>query len=176
MPGQAARLAGMLFSRPLIIESPLPASVVRAQVRALVTGSDIPDLTTLRRRQIIGWRLSQANESFLFQPEYGDSIDVDAARFVGLVEPLATGGSRIRGRILASPFTRIVISAWMLTVALATVVALGQGREAPAKLLAISALTFSGAVLMAWYSLRSASRLVAARLQQSLRASRSRAA
>ena len=77
---------------------------------------------------------------------------------------------------MASPSTRIVIGAWMLVVVLATVVALREEREAPAKVLAISALMFSGAVLMAWYSLRSASRLVEIRLRQSLSTSHSRAA
>ena len=166
----------MLFSRLLIIESSLSASVARARVREFATSTDIPDLAAFRRRQIIGWRLSEASESSLFQPEYGDSLDVDGARFIGLVESLPTGGSRIRGRIMASPSTRIVISAWMLVAVLATVVALHEEREAPAKLLAISALMFSGAVLMVWYSLRSASRLVEIRLRQSLSSSHSRAA
>ena len=73
----------MLFSRPLIIESSLSAAVARARVRACATSSDIPALAAFRRRPIIGWRLSKANESSVFQPEYGDVLDVDGARELG---------------------------------------------------------------------------------------------
>jgi hypothetical protein len=136
-------------------------------MRACAASRGIPDLATFRRRQIIGWRLSQASESFLFQPEYGDSLTVDGARFVGLVEPLRTG-SRIRGRVVASPLTKAVMSVCMLVVAVATVVALGQGQEPPAKVLSIAGLMMSAAVLMARYSVWSTGRIVETRLRQCL--------
>jgi hypothetical protein len=157
----------MLFSRPLAIESTLSVPVARARVRTYATSRDALDLAAFRRRQIIGWRLSEVNESFLFQPEYGDSLAVDGTRFFGLVEPVGAG-SRIRGRIMVSPLTRIVMSLWMLAVAVATVVALGQGVEAPEKVLGIAALMLGAAVLMVRYSLWSTSRVVEARLRQSL--------
>jgi hypothetical protein len=50
----------------------------------------------------------------------------------------------------------------------ATVVALGQGVEAPEKVLGIAALMLGAAVLMVRYSLWSTSRVVEARLRQSL--------
>lgn len=157
----------MMFSRALTIESTLPAAAVRSRLRARAGSGDIADLAAYRRRQIIGWKLSEAGEDFLFQPEYGDTLDVEGARLVGLVEPFGAG-SRIRGRITVSPFTRIVLSVWMLAVALATVVALDQGREAPSKVLGISALLLGAAVVMVRYSLWSTRRLVESRLRQSL--------
>lgn len=160
---------GMLFSRPLAIESILSVAIARARVRTYATSRDTLDLAAFRRRQIIGWRLSEANESFLFQPEYGDSLSVEGARFFGLVEPAGTG-SRIRGRIMVSPLTRIVMSVFMLAVVAATVAALGQGQEPPAKVLGIAALMFGAAVLMVRFSLWSTSRLVETRLRQSLEA------
>jgi hypothetical protein len=164
----------MLFSRPLTIDSTLSVTVTRARMRACATPSAIADLATFRHRQIIGWRLSQTGESFLFQPEYGDSLSVDGARFVGLVEPM-TAGSRIRGRVVASPLTRVVMSVWMLAAFVATAVALGQGQQGQAKVLAIAALMFSAALLMVRYSLWSTSRLVETRLRQSLSGATARA-
>ena len=157
----------MLFSRPLAIEATLSVPIARARLRTYAASRDHLDLAAFRRRQIIGWRLSEANESFLFQPEYGDSLSVDGARFFGLVEPVGAG-SRIRGRVMVSPLTRIVMSVWMLAVVAATVAALGQGEEAPAKVLGIAALMFGAAVVMCRYSLWSTSRLVETRLRQSL--------
>jgi hypothetical protein len=165
----------MLFSRSLTIESTLSATAARSCLRARATSPDVLDLAAFRRRQIIGWRLSESHESFLFQPEYGDSLDVEGARFVGLVEPVGAG-SRIRGRIMVSLLTRIVMSVWILAVAAASVVALGQGLEAPEKVLEISALMLGASVLMVRYSLWSTSRVVEARLRQSLEASGSSAA
>lgn len=157
----------MLFGRALVIDSSLPASVTRALVRAFSASDEIPNLEDFRRRQIIGWRLSEANESFLFQPEYGDSLNVEGARFVGLIEPIGTG-SRIRGRVMLSPLMKIVMGGLMLAVASATVVALAQGRESPARVLAIGSLMLGVAMGMARYSLASTRRLVETRLRQSL--------
>ena len=67
----------MIFSRPLVIESSLTPSATRARVSAFATSRDMPDLEAFRRRQIVSWRLSKANEVFLFQPEYGDSLDIE---------------------------------------------------------------------------------------------------
>jgi hypothetical protein len=159
----------MLFSQSLSIDSTLPAPVARSRLRTRGTSRDVVDLAAFRRRQIIGWRLSESHESFLFQPEYGDSLDIEGTRFVGLVEEVGAG-SRIRGRIIVSLLTRIVMSVWMLAVAVATVVALGQGLEAPEKVVGISVLMFGAAVLMMRYTLWSTSRLVEARLRQSLEA------
>jgi hypothetical protein len=160
----------MLFTRPLIIESVLSVPLTRARLRGCARTPYVADLAAFRRQQIIGWRLSEANESFLFQPEYGDTLDVEGARFVGLVEPLGTG-SRIRGRISVSPLTKIVLSVWMLAVVVAAVAGLRQGTEAPARVLGIAALMFSAAVVMLRYSLWSTSRVVEARLRQSIETS-----
>src|SRR5213078_404869 len=132
-------------------------SAMRARVNAFATSRDMPTLEAFRRRQIVGWRLSQANEDFLFQPEYGDSLDIEGARFVGLVES-ARSGSRIRGHVIAAPLTRIVMSTFMLVVVFAAVAALRQGSEPAAKVLSISAMMLVGAVLMVRYSLVSTSR------------------
>lgn len=157
----------MLFSRPLLIDSPLSVTLTRARMRACGTSSGIPNLATFRRRQIIGWRLSEASESFLFQPEYGDSLNVDGARFVGLVEP-SRSGSRIRGLVVASPLMRVVMSIWMLAVTFATVAALAQRQETPAKVLSIAGLMLCATLLMLRYSLWSTGRIVETRLRQCL--------
>ena len=160
----------MLFHRPLIIESRLSVALTRVRLRACASSPFVADLEAFRRRQIIGWRLSESDESFLFQPEYGDLLDIEGARFVGLVEPVGEG-SRIRGRIVAAPLTKIVVSVLLFAVVFAMLVALREGTEAPAKVLGISALMLGVAVTMVRYSLWSASRDVEARLRQSLDAS-----
>ena len=165
----------MLFRRRLIVESALSVALTRARLRACATKPYVADLAAFRRRQIIGWRLSEGNESFLFQPEYGDTLDVEGARYVALVEPVGAG-ARIRGFVVASPFTRIVLSLWLIAVAVATVVALGQATEPPPKVMGIGALMLAVAVLMVRYSLWSTSRDVEARLQQGLDASGTSAA
>jgi hypothetical protein len=157
----------MIFSRPLIIESTLTVGAARARLRAFATSRSLPDLEAYRRRQILGWRLSERGEEFLFQPEYGDVLNVEGARFLGLAEP-AGAGSRVRGRITLSLMTRIVVGVWMLAVAAATIVTLGQGAEAPAKVMEISALMFAVTVLMVRYSLWSTARIVEVRLRQAL--------
>jgi len=165
----------MLFSRPLTIESPLAASVTREQVRTFATSRGLPQLEQFRRQLIIGWRLSQAHEDFLFQPEYGDSLDIEGARFIGLVEP-APSGSRIRGQVVASPVIKIIMSVFMLAVVFAAISALRQGSEPATKVLSMASVMLGSAVLMARYSLWSTSRLVEARLRQSLAAADPRAA
>ena len=67
----------MVFSRPMVIESRLTPSATRARVSAFATSTEMPNLEAFRRRQIVSWRLSKANEDFLFQPEYGDSLDIE---------------------------------------------------------------------------------------------------
>ena len=157
----------MLFRRHLIIESMLSVALTRARVRACAASPFVANLETFRRRQIIGWRLSEANESFLFQPEYGDVLDVEGARFVGLVEPVGNG-ARIRGLVLVSPLTKIILSLWMLAVVAAAVAALAQGQEPAKRVLAIATLMFGAAVVMVRYSLWSTSRVVETRLRQSI--------
>ena len=165
----------MLFSTPLVIESSLAPSAARARVSTFAASRELPNLEAYRRRQIVGWRLSRANEDFLFQPEYGDSLNVDGARFIGLVEP-AGSGSRIRGHVVAAPLTRVLMSIFMLAVVFAALAALGQGVESSAKVLSIASMMLGGALLMVRYSVRSTSRVVEARLRQCLEASRSSAA
>jgi hypothetical protein len=165
----------MIFSRPLVIESTLSAGTTRERVRAFATSRDLPSLDAFRRRQIIGWKLSESNEDFIFQPEYGDSLNVEGARLVALVEPLGSG-SRIRGRVVASPIMRIVMSVFFSAVVFAAMASLAQGREPAAKVLAIASLMLGGAMLMVRYDLRSTSGLVEARLRQCLDASSQRAA
>lgn len=165
----------MLFSMPLSIDSALSAGEARERVRAFATSRDLPLLEAFRRRQIVGWRLSRVDESFLFQPEYGDTLNVEGARFVGLVEP-AGSGSRIRGYVVVAPLTKIVASVVVLAVLAAAMATLAQAQEAAAKVLAIASTMIGGTLLMLRYSLRSTSRLVDARLQQCLAASTSRAA
>jgi len=160
----------MLFHRPLIIESRLPVPLARARLRACASSPYVADLEAFRRRQIIGWRLSEMNESFLFQPEYGDLLNIEGARFVGLVEPVGDG-SRIRGRIVAAPLTKSVLSLLMFAVVAAMLVALRQGTDAPARVLGISGLMLGTTLTMVRYSLWSASQDVQARLRQSLDAS-----
>jgi hypothetical protein len=144
-------------------------------VNAFATSRDMPTLEAFRRRQIVGWRLSKANEDFLFQPEYGDTLSVEGARFVGLVEP-ATSGSRIRGHVVAAPLTKIVMSAFMLAVVFAAMMALREGNQSPAKVLSIASLMLGATLLMVRYSVRSTSQLVTARLRQCLEAAGPRAA
>lgn len=158
----------MLFTRPLVIESSLAPSATRARVRPFATSRDLPSLEAFRRRQVVSWRLSQVNEDFLFQPEYGDSLDIDGARFVGLVEAMGSG-SRIRGRVVVAPLMRIVMSIFMLVVVFAAVATLGSGQEPATKVLAIASAALGGALLAVHFSMRSTSRLVEARLRQCLR-------
>jgi hypothetical protein len=165
----------MLFSRALIIDSALTANAARARVREFATSRGMSDLEAFRRRRIIGWRLSDAHQDRLFQPEYGDHLVVDGARLLALVEPVGAG-SRIRGRILVSPLTRIVMSVFILTIAVAAIVALGQGRQQPAKVLGIAATMVGGALLTLRYVLWYASRLVEARFGECLDAASPRAA
>lgn len=99
----------MLFRRSVIVESRLSVAATRARLRGCATSPYVADLAAFRRREIIGWRLSESNESFLFQPEYGDTLDVDGARFVGLVEPVANG-ARIRGLVMVSSLTKVMLS------------------------------------------------------------------
>jgi hypothetical protein len=165
----------MLFHRPLIIESGLSVALTRARLRACASTPYVADLEAFRRRQIIGWRLSEANENFLFQPEFGDILDIGGARLVALVEPMANG-SRIRGRVVVSALTKIVLTLWMFAVMAAMLVALRQGTEAPTRVLGIGALMLGAAVAMARYSLWSASRDIQARLRQRLDSSRADAA
>lgn len=166
---------GMPFSRPLTIDCGLPAVDARERVRAFAAARDLGDLEAYRRRRIVGWRLSKAHEEFVFQPEYGDSLDVEGARFVGLVEQ-AGSGSRIRGRVEVAALTKIVMSVFIVAVLFAATMALAQGREPAAKVLAIASVSIGVALLMVRYSLRSTSRLVEARLRQCLAASGPRAA
>ncbi|HKN64707.1 MAG TPA: hypothetical protein VJW73_00425 [Gemmatimonadaceae bacterium] len=149
--------------------------VARTRLRAYATSRDQLDLAAYRKRQIIGWRLSEANESFLFQPEYGETFDVEGARLLALIEP-ASAGSRVRGRLIVSPLTKIVIGVWMLTVAVVTFRALSLGEEAPATVLRRGALLLGAAVIFARYCLTSMSRRVEARLRERLEASPTSAA
>jgi hypothetical protein len=165
----------MLFSRPLVIESFLTVSVTRSRVRTFATSRELPTLEAFRRRQMVSWRLSETNEDFLFQPEYGDSLDIDGARFIGLVEAAASG-SRIRGRVIAAPLTTAVMSIFMLGVVFAATAGLVQGTQPATKVLGIASLMLGAAVLMVRYSVRSTSRLVEARLRQCLDASGPRVA
>jgi len=157
----------MLFDRPLIIESGLSVALTRARLRACASSPYVADLDAFRRRQIIGWRLSEANESFLFQPEYGDLLDIDGARFVGLVEPVGNG-ARIRGRVVVSPLAKIVSSLWMLAVAVAMLVALRRGMDAPPNVLGVGTLMLAAALTTVRYRLWSASRDIHDRLRQRL--------
>ena len=154
----------MLFSRPLSIDSALAVSVTRTRVRSFAASRELSELEAFRRRQIIGWRLSESNENTLFQPEYGEALNIDGARFVGLVEAQG-GGSRIRGFIVLSPLMRIVMSVFMLAVVVATTIALGQGREPPVNVLSIAATILAVVMLTVRYTLRSATRNVADRLR-----------
>ena len=157
----------MLFTRSLAFESTASAPVARERLRTYAASRDRLDLAAFRRRKIIGWRLSEANEGILFQPEYGDDFAVDGARLQALVEPVNTG-SRIRGRIILAPLARIVTGVWMLAVAALTVGALRFGEEASARVLGIGALVFGATFVMVRYRLSSMGRLVEARLRQSL--------
>lgn len=165
----------MLFRRPLVIESTLPVSAARAAVRACAHVEEMPNLEAFRRRQIIGWRLSTVKEDFLFQPEYGDLLSVEGARYVALVEP-ASSGSRVRGRVVVSLFTRIVTSVLMIFVVVAAIAALGQGTQPASRILSIASAMLATAVIMIRYSLWSTSRVVEMRLRQCLSVSASRAA
>ena len=100
-----------------------------------------------------GLEIDRANEDFLFQPEYGDSLNVDGARFIGLVEP-AGSGSRIRGHVVAAPLTRASMSIFVLAVVFAALAALGQGVQSSAKVLSIASMLLGGALLMVRYSVR----------------------
>ena len=157
------RLSGMLFRRLLVIETALPASVTRARVREFASSRERCELEAFRRRQLIGWRLSEANQDRLFQPEYGDSLSIDGARFVALVEPAASG-SRIRGYVALSALTSILVSAFIVTLILAAMVTLAQRQQPAPTVLAIASTIVVGSVLMVRYRLRSTTRLVQDRL------------
>ena len=163
------RLKGMLFSRPLILESTLTASAARARVREFATTRGMPELEAFRRRAIIGWRLSNADEDFVFQPEYGERLSVDGARLVVLIESI-NSGSRMRGRIIVAPLARAVMSILVLVIVVAASATLREGSGSPAKVLAIASAILGGAILLVRYRLWSASRVVAARLRQCLEA------
>jgi len=152
----------MLFSRPFILESTLKVGVARARMG--MRSADALDLAAFRERQRIGWRLSKLDESFVFQPEYGERFDVAGARLVALVEPTQTG-SRIRGRIVLSLMTRIVLSLWILSAAAAMLVALD-----------VAAPMFAAAILVARYRLRSTERQVQSQLRHALEEKDSRVA
>ena len=119
--------------------------------------------------------MSEANERFLFQPEYGDTLDVEGARLFALVEPTGAG-SRVRGRIVVALLTKILISVWMLAVAVVTIRALSVGEKPPSQVLGMGALLLGAAVLVVRYRLSSMSRRVEARLRERLEASRVSAA
>lgn len=144
-------------------------------MRACAHVEEMPNLEAFRRRQIIGWRLSTVKEDFLFQPEYGDLLSVEGARYVALVEP-ASSGSRVRGRVVVSLFTRIVTSVLMIFVVVAAIAALGQGTQPASRILSIASAMLATAVIMIRYSLWSTSRVVEMRLRQCLSVSASRAA
>ena len=157
----------MLFSRPLSIDSALAVSVTRTRVRSFAASRELSELEAFRRRQIIGWRLSESNEDDLFQPEYGEALNIDGARFVGLVEAQG-GGSRIRGFIVLSPLMRIVMSVFMLAAVVASTIVLAEGREPAVNVLSIAATSVTVVTLAVRYTLRSASRHVEDRLRRCL--------
>ena len=154
----------MPFTHQLVIESALSPRATRHRLRAFAAPSGMPDLEAYRRRRIVGWRLSRLHEDFLFQPEYGECLDVQGAQFVALVEATRSG-SRIRGHIVASAVTKIVMSVSVLTVVVTTVAALAVGREPVPKVLTLAAAMIGGGLVMVRYSLRSLGRLVEARLR-----------
>jgi hypothetical protein len=160
----------MVFRQTLVIESTLSASAARARMSPFATSRDMPSLDAFRRRQIVSWRLSKAHEDFVFQPEYGDILDIDGTRFVALVEP-AGSGSRIRGHVVAARLTRIVMRTLVLAVVFLAIAALRAGNESPAKILSIASIALGGALLMLRYGMRSTRRLVEARLRRRLEAS-----
>ena len=164
-----------MFSRPLIIHSVFSVSETRARVRAFAAFRDLSELEIHRRRQIVEWRLSRANEDFLFQPEYGDTLNVAGARFVALVEP-AQSGSRIRGRVSAAPVTRVLSSAFTLALLVAAISILAQGGTPAANVVTAGLAIIAGTLLVVRYSVRCASRRVEARLRQALEISVPRAA
>lgn len=159
MAVEHARLSGMLFMRRLSIDSGLAVGVARTRVRSFGASRELSDLEAFRRRKIIGWRLSESNEDDLFQPEYGDCLNIDGARFVGLVEAEGAG-SRIRGYVTLSPLMRVVLSVFMLAAIVATMIAFGKARDASAEVVSIAATILGGALLMVRYSLRSTCRVV----------------
>ena len=160
----------MVFRQPLVIESTLSASATRARVSAFATSRELPRFEAFRRRQIVSWRLSKASEDFVFQPEYGDILDVDGAQFVALVEPTASG-SRVRGHVVAARLTRIVMSTFVFAVVFLAIAALRERNESPANVLSIASMALGGALLMLRYGARSMRRHVEARLRQCLEAS-----
>ena len=164
----------MLFTRPLVIDSSLTPSATRARVRTFARSRDLPSLEAFRRRQIVSWRLSQVNEDSLFQPEYGDRLDIEGARFVGLVEPRGSG-SRIRGRVVLTPLVRIVMSIFMLAVMLMAIAAVGSGQEPATTILAIASTALCFALLMVHFSMRWSSRAVEDALRQCLEERQARA-
>ena len=157
----------MVFRQALIIDSTLSPSATRARMRAFATSREMPSLDAFRRRQIVSWRLSKAHEDFVFQPEYGEVLDVEGAQFVALVEP-AGSGSRIRGHVVAARLTRIVMSTFVLAVVFLAIAALREGNESPAKILSIASMALGGALLMLSYGVRSTRGLVEARLRECL--------
>jgi len=157
----------MVFTQTLVIESTLSAGATRARMSAFARSRDMPRLEAFRRRPIVSWRLSKASEDFVFQPEYGDILDVEGTRCVALVEP-AGSGSRIRGYVVAARLTRIVISAFALAVLFVAIAALREGNESPTNILSIASMALGGALLMLSYAMRLTRRLVETRLRQCL--------
>src|SRR5256885_11176099 len=87
-----------------------------------------------RRRQVLGWGLKEQSGSFSLRPEYGDAASAYGTRFEGRGGALGFG-SRIAGRVVLLPLSRVIKSVWVAVVALSMLLALREGQEAAIKVL-----------------------------------------
>ena len=155
---------GMLYDAPLEVESPLAPALVRARIRELVATRQMIDAPRFRRRQIIGWRFKEGSNDFTLSPEYGDAASAYGTRFEGTVEERGAG-SRVVGRVILSRLSRVIISIWFVSVAIAVSVAVAQGTDPLVKVIFIAAIMVAAAVALVRYSVRSTVALVEAGLR-----------
>jgi hypothetical protein len=151
-----------LFSQPLIIDSPLATKTCRERIRELVSSRFPIGMPRLRWRQVLGWKLRERPESFLLEPNYLKSRN--PVRFIGTVEENGQG-SRVVGRVAHPWFTRIVMSIFIIFVAIAAVAGLAQHTDPPFKVIWISAVMLAGCVFLIRIELRSTGALIEAGLR-----------
>lgn len=156
-----------LFSAPLIVESPLAPETVRERIRELVATRLLIGTSAFRWRQVLGWKLAERADEFTLEPSYARSRN--AARLIGRIDA-AGGGSRIVGRVSHPWFTRIVMSSFIIFVAIAAVAGLAQHNDPAFKVLWISAAMIGGCVLLVRFELRSTGALIEAGLRSAVAA------
>src|SRR2546423_12296012 len=118
----------MLYGEELVIESSLAPAIAFERIRQMVASRQMIHAPRFRRRQVLGWGLKEQSGSFSLRPEYGDAASAYGTRFEGRVGAVGSG-SRIAGRVVLSPLSRVVLSGWVAVRALAMFVPLREGER-----------------------------------------------